>query len=65
MQLSLIKEEDIPKEIKDFTFVRALGEGSYGVVCLYKRDDELFAIKLESFEKGSLTKEQLILRKLN
>ena len=52
-------------EIKDFTFVRVLGKGSYGVVCLYKRDEELFAIKLESFEKGSLTKEQLILRKLN
>lgn len=59
---------DIPLNIKNqYTFVRELGRGSYGVVCLYQKQGQNFAVKLEKSAGNiqSLTMESIILKKIN
>ncbi|CDW77685.1 ck1 family protein kinase [Stylonychia lemnae] len=58
--------QDIPQQIKRYSFVKVLGQGGNGKVCLYEQEKQLYAVKLEdSNNGGALKNEQQILKKLN
>jgi serine/threonine protein kinase len=66
--MQYVNQDDIPRKIKlSYSFVKVVGSGAYGVVCLYEKSGAKFAVKLESTlsHYQSLTQEALYLKKIN